>query len=106
MFAEAKALSTAQEQLRLDEVMRIIQLESQDSTWLNSTFLKLNCTVRADTAECACKIRDQDYTYNTNFLLMRIDGRWLVDAPDEEEILFDEEEIEASLDSFLNQSKK
>ena len=77
--------------------------ESQDSTRTYSTFLKINCVVLADSARCTCTIRDQYETYDTDFVLIRYDRRWLVDSAPQEEILFDEEEIEEALNGMLKQ---
>jgi len=105
-FDQVKLLSTEREQARLEEIRKIVIEEHQDSTRLNSVFLSLSCEVRKETASCQCRIRDQYETYNTSFSLVRKEGRWLVDAPDEEEVLFEEEEVKPGLDRFFEQSKK
>lgn len=101
MFAEAMTLSTDEEKERLAEVMRILQRESPDSTRSTSVFLKMKCNVEKDRAECFCRIKDEFDTYNTMFVLLRINDRWLMDAPPEEEIYFDEEAMDNVLDSLL-----
>jgi putative lipase involved disintegration of autophagic bodies len=83
-FNRAKTLSTSREAERLDEVSRVVAAESQDSTR-------------------TCTIRDQYETYDTDFVLIRYDRRWLVDSAPQEEILFDEEEIEEALNGMLKQ---
>lgn len=103
LFEEAKKWSTAKEGERLDEISRIVAEEHQDSTRMISEFLKLSCNIQGDSARCACKIKDQFETYEYEFLLVRINGRWLIDAAPEEEILFDEEEIEGFLDSLMEE---
>lgn len=102
-FDKAKTLSTAKETARLEEVSRIVAAENQDSTRTNSIFLKLNCTVQPDSVRCACTIKDQYETYDTDFFLVRFKNRWLVDAAPQEELLFDEEELEGILDGMLEQ---
>lgn len=102
-FEEAKGLSTSKEAVRLDEIAKIVAAESQDSTRTNSVFLKLDCSVLRDTARCACTIKDQYETYNTDFLLVRYKSKWLVDVAPQEEIIFDEEELERALDGMLEQ---
>jgi hypothetical protein len=106
LFDEAKRLSTEREQARLEQVRRIVMGESQDSTRLNSVFLRLECKIKATTAACLCRIRDEYETYNTSFSLVRRREGWLVDAPEEEEEILFEEEVEAAMDSFFEQSKK
>lgn len=102
-FDRAKSISTDKEAERLNEIARIVAAESEDSTRTVSQFLKLQCTLAQDTARCACTIRDQYETYNTDFILVRMRNRWLVDANPQEEILFDEEELEHTLDGMLEQ---
>ncbi|MFM8362623.1 MAG: hypothetical protein ACKOA4_07990 [Haliscomenobacter sp.] len=102
-FKRAKMLSTSREAERLDEVSRIVAAEGQDSTRTYSTFLTLNCVVLADSARCTCTIRDQYETYDTEFVLIRYQRRWLMDSAPQEEILFDEEEIEEALNGMLKQ---
>ena len=102
-FDRAKTLSTSREAERLVEVSRIVAAESQDSTRTYSTFLKLNCVVQSDSARCSCTIRDQYETYDTEFVLVRYKRQWLVDSAPQEEILFDEEEIEEALNGMLKQ---
>jgi hypothetical protein len=106
LFDEAKKLSTEREQGRLEAVQRIIMEESQDSTRLNSVFLRLECKISAGKAACLCRIRDEYETYNTSFSLVRTLKGWLVDVPEEEEIFFEEEQVEAAIDSFFKQSKE
>ncbi|MFM8450255.1 MAG: hypothetical protein ACKOAY_09145 [Haliscomenobacter sp.] len=102
-FEQAKSISTAKEAERLNEIARIVAAESQDSTRTVSRFLKLQCALAQDTARCACTIQDQYETYDTDFILVRLRNRWLIDASPQEEILFDEEELEHVLDGMLEQ---
>lgn len=102
-FEQAKGLSTSKEAVRLDEIAKIVAAESQDSTRTNSVFLKLDCSTQRDTARCTCTIKDQYETYDTDFLLIRFKNKWLIDVAPQEEIIFDEEELERALDGMLEQ---
>ncbi|MDX1940431.1 MAG: hypothetical protein SFU99_07760 [Saprospiraceae bacterium] len=97
-FAEAKILSTPSGQARLSDLETIISGELADSTIFNTTFLKINCQISADTARCLCLVRDNYEEYETDYKLIRIKGQWLVDVPEEE--LIEEEEFIESLDSL------
>ena len=105
MFDDARQLATPAEQERLTELESIIRTESQDSTILQTTFQQINCTVNTDTAICTCTLRDQYEQYQARFLLLRQNGRWLVDAPHEEQLQIDEE-IDRIMDSILHNSSE
>lgn len=97
-FEEAKKLSTPRGQARLDDLAAIIQEELADSTIFNTTFLRVNCQVNVDTARCLCLVQDSYEEYETDYKLIRINGRWLVDIPEEETI--EEDEFIEMLDSL------
>ncbi|HMO40963.1 MAG TPA: hypothetical protein PKC76_11660 [Saprospiraceae bacterium] len=97
-FAEAKTLSTPRGQERLDDLEAIITGELADSTIFNTTFLSINCQITADTARCLCSVRDNYEAYETDYKLIRINGQWLVDVPEEEVV--NEEEFIEMLDSM------
>jgi hypothetical protein len=81
-FEEAKAISTPEERRRLDELARIISQEMEASTILTTRFLEIDCRTAKDTARCYCVVEDEYERYETEFLLVRKRGRWLVDAPE------------------------
>lgn len=97
-FEEAKKLSTPRGQARLDDLAAIIQDELADSTIFNTTFLKIDCQITADTARCLCLVQDSYEEYETDYKLIRINEQWLVDVPEEE--MIEEEEFIEMLDSL------
>ncbi|HMQ47040.1 MAG TPA: hypothetical protein PKA00_06325 [Saprospiraceae bacterium] len=99
-FDAAKQLSTPAGQNWLSELAEIISMEQPDSTILNTEFLTMNCTGEGDTLICACQMRDQYEQYPAEYILVRINERWLVDAP-REEIIIEDDIIEAIPDSLL-----
>jgi len=103
-FEEAKELSTPAERQRLDDLKAIIESEPADSTIFTTTFLSINCQVLQDTATCICEVKDIEEPYTTEYKLVRMDGQWLVDAPEEEvEIEEDFMELDSlEIDSFLH----
>ncbi len=97
-FAEAKALSTPRGQQRLDDLEAIIAGELADSTIFNTTFLEIDCQIDGDTARCLCLVQDSYEQYKSDYKLVRVNGKWLVDVPEEESA--DEEEFIEMLDSL------
>ena len=82
-FDEARLLSTAAEQKRLDDLRTIIN---------------------QDTATCICEVKDIEEPYTTEYKLVRVNGQWLIDAP-EEEVEIEEDFMEldsAEISSFMH----
>ncbi|NUQ23445.1 MAG: hypothetical protein HUU34_05805 [Saprospiraceae bacterium] len=100
-FEEAKALSTPRHQAILAGMADLIASEPQDSTLLHTEFLQLTCREVSDTAYCLCMLKDEFEEYETEFVLIKMGGKWLIDAPDEDPI--EEEWMEELPDSLLEQ---
>ncbi len=101
-FEEARALSTSAGQQWLSELEAIISNEQVDSTVLETKFLSLSCAGPGDTLTCSCVLEDQYERYTAEYRLVRIQGQWLVDAP-EEDIIIDNDIIESVPDSLLKE---
>ncbi len=101
-FEEARALSTPKGRDWLAELEKIIKNEQTDSTLLDTKFLSLFCKGPGDTLVCNCVLEDQYERYTTDYKLIRIDGQWLVDAP-EEDIIIENDVIESIPDSLLEE---
>jgi len=82
----------------------IIESEPADSTIFTTTFLSINCQTKQDTTTCICEVKDIEEPYTTEYKLVRVNGQWLVDAPEEEvEIEEDFMEIDSmEIDSFMH----
>lgn len=89
-FEQAKALSTPEEQRRLDELAGIISQEVSDSTILHTRFLSIDCWTKQDTVRCFCEVEDEYEKYETVYTLVLQNGRWLIDAPRDDFELKDE----------------
>ncbi len=103
-FDEARLLSTAAEQKRLDDLRTIIESEPADSTIFTTTFLSIKCQTNQDTATCICEVKDIEEPYTTEYKLVRVNGQWLIDAP-EEEVEIEEDFMEldsAEISSFMH----
>ena len=94
-FEEAKKLSTSEEIKRLEELAQYMASEiSNEATVLNTIFVRVHCQERATYARCACELKDQYEEYEADYILVKIKGRWLVDAPMEEGDVFEGDMID------------
>lgn len=102
-FAQAALLSTPAEQKRLKELEQMIAMD-MDSTILETLFERIDCEIQRDTARCTCLLEDQYESYTALFVLVKPNGDWLIDLPEEEEIEYDED-MEAIMDSLFQDSQ-
>ncbi len=101
-FEAAKQLSTPKVQEFLSMLAKQVAADPIDSTLFNTTFIKISCDQKADTAFCKCLLKD-DYEdeYETEYKLVKVNGHWLVDASEEDfsteetEIFLPEDSLEA-----------
>lgn len=99
-FEAAAQISTPAGQRFLRELSFIIADEDPDSTLLTTELLAADCSIVQDTANCLCQMRDQYEAYEADFRLIRVDGRWLVDAPEDDYQMESDELLEGILDSL------
>lgn len=102
LFEEAKGLCTASEQKRLDELSKMMDEQSPDSTLLSTTFLSVNCSIKGDSAICKCRCKDQYETYKVEFVLLRRNKKWLIDAPREEQYDYEFPDEGNEVDTLFN----
>lgn len=86
LFDQARLLSTPRAADFLEMLAQMISDEPMDSSVVHTSFLKIDCTERGDTAVCICLAQDEFEEYETEFRLLRMAGQWLVDLPEEGEI--------------------
>lgn len=98
-FDQAAQLSTPAEQKRLQELEQMIAADVE-STILETTFERIDCEIQSDTTRCTCLLEDQYEAYTAMFVLVKSNGNWLIDLPEDEAIEYDEE-LEAIIDSLL-----
>lgn len=103
-FIKAAQLSTPPEKKRLEELEQMIGAYA-DSTVLTTSFERIDCTIKADSAICDCLLADQYESYEAEFVLLKRDKEWLIDLPREEDVEYDEE-IEAVLDSLIRETSE
>ncbi len=99
-FKGAKVLSTKNGQAFIDELAASIPKELIDSTIIHTKFLKIDCKIEDDIANCLCEVEDEYERYEALYSLLLVKGRWLVDAPEEEPMDF--EEIEDIVEDILD----
>lgn len=96
LFDQAQHLSTPRS-APLHEMMAAIVADTPfDSSLIHTEFLSINCTENQDTVICNCLLKDEYEEYNSKYILVKMDGRWLVDLPEDEgDIeLFEQESLE------------
>ena len=98
-FQGAKILSTKNGQLFIDDLAASIPPELLDSTIINTHFLSIDCDIEKYEANCLCEVEDEYESYEALYTLLLVKGRWLVDAPEEEPMDF--EEIEEIVEDIL-----
>ncbi len=92
-FERAALLSTPDGKAMLNMLAQIMAGDPPDSSIVHTNFLDLNCTLQEEsTAICNCLLRDEYEEYASQFKLLKIDGQWLVDIPEEDELEMSEEE--------------
>lgn len=85
-FDKASLLSTPDEGKRLNDMATMFLGELKDSTVFQTKFLEINCDLEGDTIQCGCIMQDDYEQYEAVYQLVRLNGQWLVDAPQETEV--------------------
>ena len=105
-FDEALMISTPAEQERLRELAAFISRVNEEEDELpvmESVFLRSDCREDRDTAWCECLIMDEEgQEFTSQFRLLKVNKRWLMDVPEEETIIT-EDEIEV-IEEILEES--
>ena len=99
-FEQAKRYSTPTGRRWIDDIAPMIMSEEEESTIMTTIFHSIDCVTKADTAICDCKLQDANEFYTASYRIVKINGQWLVDAPDEEETI-DYEDNEEIIEEFF-----
>lgn len=102
LLEKAKMLSTPAGQAWLDELKAIVEEEQPDSTLFHTEFLSVNCMGEGDTLRCQCVLEDQYERYTSDYHLVKLNGQWLIDAP-QDEIQIDNDILEQLPDSLVRE---
>ncbi|MEZ4994875.1 MAG: hypothetical protein R2824_30940 [Saprospiraceae bacterium] len=84
LFAQAQRLSTPRSAALHEMMAAIVADTPSDSSLIHTQFLTLNCVLQQDTAVCNCLLKDEYEEYASEYILIKSNGQWLVDLPDEE----------------------
>ncbi len=99
-FELAKKYSTPAGKKWIDDIAPMIETGGEESTVMSTIFHNIDCITKIDTAICDCRLQDASELYNAKYRIVKINGQWLVDAPDEEEII-DYEDNEEVIEEFF-----
>ena len=103
-FEEAKALSSPQTAEIITWMQTLLANMGADEYVTQTTFEKLKCRKKGDQAVCYYTIEEEGEVFNDSFLLVRIEGKWLIDLPDEEDFDEEEDDWEDLYEQFLQDS--
>lgn len=84
LFLQAQRLSTPRSAALHEMMAAIVADTPSDSSLIHTQFLSMDCVVEQDTAVCNCLLKDEYEEYASEYILVKTDGQWLVDLPDEE----------------------
>lgn len=95
-FELAQSLSTPRSAPLHEMMAGIVADTPSDSSLIHTQFLTMDCEEKKDTVLCTCLLRDEYEEYTSEYILVKIEDRWLVDLPDEEADfeLFEQEMLE------------
>ncbi|MEM1319307.1 MAG: hypothetical protein AAGG75_03570 [Bacteroidota bacterium] len=98
-FDEARKLSTPRAQEMVSLMERLFQGEEGDLT-SSTLFKSMNCAEKGDSlAICTYQIIDEEELIVDSFTLIKDGSNWLVDIPEEEDIM-EEEDVEKLFNEF------
>jgi hypothetical protein len=84
-FDEAKKLSTPRAVGVIESIQNMLTMGDEGLDVVETNFLEMNCVERGDTATCYFLIREEGEEFRDSFALVRVNGRWLVDLPENDE---------------------
>ena len=82
-FEKAKALSAPRTEALLSWMEALLSEMDADSVITQTDFKEINCSENGDKAVCYYTLEEDGQTFYDSFLLVRINGKWLVDLPEE-----------------------
>ena len=103
-FEQAKTLSAPRTQELLDWMEALLSNMDMDSVITNTELKDISCKENGDNAVCYYTLEEEGQTFYDSFLLVRIDGKWLIDLP--EGNMYEEgegEDLESLFEEMINQ---
>ena len=93
-FEEAKALSSPRTKDLISWMEALFTEMETDSTVTHTDFSDLKCREEGDRAVCTYSLKESGQSFPDSFVLVRMNGQWLVDLPDEPTYEEDTEALE------------
>jgi hypothetical protein len=104
-FDAAAKLSTPANRAWLSDLAAIISAEEQEGeSVLYTKFINIAANGRGDTLLLDCTLQDQYEIYSAVFRLVRLNGQWRVDVP-QDEVYIDFDLIDEIPDTLLRQEE-
>ena len=97
-FDAAKNLSTERGKEMIEEMEASIPEDLMEYTLLVTKFYEIDCEINGNAATCICDLEDDYERYEALYNLVQVEGRWLVDAPEED---MEFEEINEMIDEII-----
>jgi len=88
-FGQAKALSSPRTGELLSWMEALLSDMDADSSVTHTKFIDLACKENGDKAVCHYTVEEEGQLFSDSFILVRIEGKWLIDLP--EEPIFEED---------------
>ncbi len=98
-FDKAKTLSTKQAIEMVDMIQSVLYTEIEEEVESNTVFKEMICTEKGNKAICTYIIIESGEEIQDSFFLQKENSQWLVDVPEEEELLKNDP-IEKMSDDF------
>lgn len=84
-FDQARALSTENAKEIVNMIERLIEVDQGEEDWLVETvFKEMTCQENKDNAICRCLIEEDGEVFQDSFILVKVEGKWLVDIAEED----------------------
>jgi len=97
-FGQAKALSAPRTVELLSWMEGIFSEMDSEVTVTHTEFKSIRCKEKGDEAVCFYTIEEEGQVFQDSFILVRINGQWRVDLPDE---AFNNEENDEDLETLF-----
>lgn len=82
-FDKAKALSSPRTEQLLSWMEALLSDMEADSAITHTNFVDLTCRENGDKAVCHYGLEAEGQLFRDSFLLVRVEGKWLIDLPEE-----------------------
>ncbi len=105
-FDKARAISTDRAKEWVDMIASILYEDAEELALPPTEFLQMNCVEKKDSATCVYTTKADNEIVWDSFLLVKVNGMWLVNVAEEEPVLEQEEmeDVLKELEEIINES--